>query len=135
MLLSYLVPPHPLFILLYYSFLTLPLYYFYFPQAPNQASLCYRDELDTWEEKYGIKVITSTRGTFQDLFDDDDTLMYEPESTAALILTGFDEEKNEEAEKEAVSVCKEAEISQVVKQSVEQVSTKYLKNGKDYYGE
>ena len=97
--------------------------------------MCYHDELDTWEEKYGIKVITSTRGTFQDLFDDDDTLMYEPESTAALILTGFDEEKNEEAEKEAVSVCKEAEISQVVKQSVEQVSTKYLKNGKDYYGE
>ncbi len=104
-------------------------------QAPNQASLCYRDELDTWEEQYGVKVVTSTRGTFQDLFDDDDTLMYEPESTAALVFTGFDEEKNEEAEKEAMDVCKEAEISVVVKQSVEQVATKYLKNGKDYYGE
>ncbi|KAH7620598.1 hypothetical protein Ndes2526B_g04519 [Nannochloris sp. 'desiccata'] len=104
-------------------------------KAPNQASLCYRDELDTWGKQYGIKVITSTRGTFQDLFDDDDTLMYEPASTAALVLTGFDDEKNEEAEKEAMDVCKEAEISVVVKQSAEQMSTKYLMNGKDYYGE
>jgi len=61
--------------------------------------------------------------------------MYEPESTAALVLTGFDNEKNEEAEKEAMDVCKEAEIEVVVKQSAEQVSTKYLMNGKDYYGE
>lgn len=35
-----------------------------------------------------------------DLFDDDDTLEYEPESTAALIMTGGDEE----AEKEALEV-------------------------------
>jgi hypothetical protein len=61
--------------------------------------------------------------------------MYEPESTAALVLTGFDEEKYEESEKDALDVCKEAEISVVVKQSAEQTPTKYLKNGKEYYGE
>ncbi len=32
-----------------------------------------------------------------DLFDDDDTLEYEPETTAALIMTGGDEEEEAEA--------------------------------------
>ena len=45
-------------------------------QAPNQASLCYKDELDSWAELYNVKVITSTRDSFQDMFDDDNTLMY-----------------------------------------------------------
>lgn len=35
------------------------------------------------------------------MFDDDDTLMYEPETTAALIFTGGDEE----AEEAALEVC------------------------------
>jgi hypothetical protein len=61
-------------------------------QAPNQEALCFRDELDQWEEKYHCKVITSTRDTFQEMFDNDDTLAYEPASTAAIILTGGDEE-------------------------------------------
>ena len=37
-------------------------------------------------------MVTSTRDTFQGMFDDDDTLAYEPASTAAIILTGGDEE-------------------------------------------
>jgi len=45
-----------------------------------------------WEEKYACKVISATRDTFQDMFDDDDTLEYEPAQTAAVILTGGDEE-------------------------------------------
>lgn len=61
-------------------------------QAPNQDALCFRDELEEWGAKHSCKVITSTRGTFQDMFDDDDTLAYEPASTAAIILTGGDEE-------------------------------------------
>ena len=38
-----------------------------------------------------------------DMFDDDDTLMYEPAQTAAIILTGDDEE----AEKAALEVSKQ----------------------------
>ena len=61
-------------------------------QAPNQDALCFRDEFEEWEAKHHCKVITSTRDTFQGMFDDDDTLAYEPASTAAIILTGGDEE-------------------------------------------
>ena len=46
-----------------------------FPQAPNEASLCYREQYDEWAERYGVQVITSTRDTFADMFDDDQTLM------------------------------------------------------------
>ena len=61
-------------------------------QAPNQEALCYKDRYEEWEKEYACKVITSTRDSFQDMFDDDNTLAYEPESTAAVILTGGDEE-------------------------------------------
>ena len=66
-------------------------------QAPNQQSFCYSNRFDLWETEHQCKVATSTRGTFQDMFDDDDTLMYEPESTAAVIFTGGDEEAEEAA--------------------------------------
>lgn len=45
-------------------------------------------------------MISATRDTFQDMFDDDQTLEYEPVQTAAIILTGGDEE----AEKAALEV-------------------------------
>ena len=61
-------------------------------QAPNQEALCYKDRYEEWEQQYACKVITSTRDSFQDMFDDDNTLAYEPESTAAVIVTGGDEE-------------------------------------------
>ena len=54
--------------------------------------MCYKDQYEEWEQKFCCKVITSTRDTFQDMFDDDNNLAYEPESTAAMILTGGDEE-------------------------------------------
>ena len=54
--------------------------------------MCYKDRFEEWEQKFCCKVITSTRDTFQDMFDEDNTLAYEPESTAAIILTGGDEE-------------------------------------------
>ena len=69
-------------------------------QAPNDASLAFRELWPLWEEQYACKVITATRDTFQDMFDDDDTLEYEPLQTAAIILTGGDEE----AEKAALEV-------------------------------
>ena len=42
-------------------------------------------------------MITATRDTFQDMFDDDDNLEYEPSQTAAIILTGGDEEAEKAA--------------------------------------
>ncbi|EFN60149.1 expressed protein [Chlorella variabilis] len=95
-------------------------------RAPNEAALCYKDKYEEWGERYGVKVITSTRNSFSDMFDDDETLMYEPDTTAAIILTGGDEE----AEAAAAEVCREAEITVVVKQSEEAEPTTYLTHGK-----
>lgn len=72
-------------------------------QAPNQEAMCFQNRYSEWEERHRCKVITSTRGTFMDMFDDDDTLMYEPAQTAAIILTGDDEE----AEKAALEVIRQ----------------------------
>ena len=69
-------------------------------QAPNQEAFCFQNLYGKWEQEHRCKVITSTRGTFMDMFDDDDTLMYEPALTAAVIMTGDDEE----AEKAALEV-------------------------------
>ncbi len=65
--------------------------------------MCFQNQYGEWEERHRCKVITSTRGTFMDMFDDDDTLMYEPAQTAAIILTGDDEE----AEKAALEVIRQ----------------------------
>lgn len=89
-------------------------------KAPNEASLCYRDRFESWEE-LGCKVSTTT-GSLQEAFDDDDTFAYTPEYTAAIILTGGDEE----AEKAAREVCKEAEITEVLSDSSQQASAEYL---------
>ena len=53
-------------------------------QAPNEDSFAFRTQFEDWE-KLGCKVITTT-GSFQEAFDDDDTLVYEPEESAAVIL-------------------------------------------------
>ncbi|KAK9817158.1 hypothetical protein WJX72_010528 [[Myrmecia] bisecta] len=95
-------------------------------RAPNEEALAFRSLYQEWEQQYHCKVITSTRGTFEDMFDDDDTLMYEPSTTAAIILTGGDEE----AEAAALAVCKEAEIEEIARGSVQQTRTMYLEKGK-----
>lgn len=94
-------------------------------RAQNQASVCFADELDSWKELYGVNVIVSTRDSFQDMFDDDDTLLYDPETTAAIVLTGG------ENEEDAVEACVEADIQQVAKQSEERPSTKHMKDGRN----
>ena len=81
----------------------------------------YKDRFEAWEA-LGCKVISSTRDTFMEMFDNDDTLAYEPASTAAVILTGNDEE----AEAAALEVCKEAEITEIARDSIEQTPTIYL---------
>ena len=73
-------------------------------QAANQEAFCFQNLYNEWEQKHRCKIITSTRGTFMDMFDDDDTLMYEPALTAAVIMTGDDEE----AEKAALEVRRHA---------------------------
>eukprot|EP01026_Neomeris_dumetosa_P027358 TRINITY_DN22242_c0_g2_i2.p2 TRINITY_DN22242_c0_g2~~TRINITY_DN22242_c0_g2_i2.p2 ORF type:complete len:323 (-),score=55.88 TRINITY_DN22242_c0_g2_i2:5-973(-) len=69
---------------------TTRLYY----RAPNEASLIYKDLYEQWQEEHNVTVQTTT-GTFLDAFDDDDTLVYDPLKTAAVILTGGDETKKE----------------------------------------
>lgn len=74
-------------------------------QAANQEAFCFQNLYSKWEQDHSCKVITSTRGTFMDMFDDDDTLMYEPALTAAVIMTGDDEE----AEKAALEVTRHSQ--------------------------
>lgn len=92
-------------------------------KAPNKASLCFENEFDQWQETYGIHVFTSTRDSFQDMFDDDNTLVYEPEGTAAIILTG--KEPNDE-EEEALEACKASGIVTIVQQTANRTPTEYL---------
>ena len=55
-------------------------------QVPNAMSVCYKEELQAWEAM-GCKVVTTTAKTFSEAFDDDDTLAYDPEATAAIVLS------------------------------------------------
>ena len=71
-------------------------------------------------------MVTSTRETFMEMFDNDDTLAYEPASTAAVVLTGMDDD----AEEAALEVCKEAEITEIARDTIEQARTVYLEEGK-----
>lgn len=91
-------------------------------RAPNDASVAFKSEFERWEQEFGVKVLTATREQFIDIFDGDDTLEYEPASTGAVLLTSGDED----AEKAAMLVCSEAEITEVVKDSEEATSTEYL---------
>lgn len=93
-------------------------------KAQNEDSFLFTGQFEKWEQ-IGCKVITTT-DSFQDAFDDDDTLVYEPAETAAVILTDGDEE----AEKKALAVCKEAEITEIVRDSVSQVPTIFLQTGR-----
>ena len=69
-------------------------------QAPTENAICFKELFSVWEQQYACKVITAMRDSFQDMFDDDATLEYEPATTAAIILTGGDAE----AEKAALKV-------------------------------
>jgi hypothetical protein len=92
-------------------------------KAPNKASMCFQEEFDDWKEQYGVHVFTSTRDTFQDMFDEDETLMYTPEGTAAIILTGKDADEDED---EALEACKASDINTIVQQTVDRMPTEYL---------
>ena len=70
-------------------------------QAPNKEAFLYQDRYAEWEAVHKCTAVTSTRDTFMEMFDNDDTLEYEPAQTAALVLTGGDEE----AEEAALEVC------------------------------
>ena len=48
--------------------------------------MCYQELFSQWQEQYGVRVVITTR-SFQDAFDGDDELVYDPETTAAIILS------------------------------------------------
>lgn len=54
--------------------------------VPNRASLCLADRFSDWEEQYKVVVVPTTSG-FMDAWDGDDTLVYDPDMTAAIILS------------------------------------------------
>ncbi|WIA14950.1 hypothetical protein OEZ85_001661 [Tetradesmus obliquus] len=89
--------------------------------APNRTSLCLTDRFEKWEEQLTVEVVATTNG-FMDAWDGDDTLVYDPEATAAIILTGGDEE----AEAAALEVCKEAEVTAIVSDSQAAAPPVYL---------
>jgi hypothetical protein len=54
--------------------------------APNRTSLCLTDSYERWAEELKVEVVPTTNG-FMDAWDGDDTLVYDPETTAAVILS------------------------------------------------
>lgn len=95
-------------------------------KVPNQASAVFVDELRAWGERLesGSRAtfgIYPSSNPFWEAFDDDQTLTYDPETTAALVLTGGDTEE----EAAALEACKEADITTVVTDSLEQASPVY----------
>ena len=92
-------------------------------KVPNDDSVCYEELFDLWESEFGVKTIVHT-SSFLDAFDDDETLEYEPLSTA-LISMG-----DEETEKLAEELCEEAEIKLHIKSSQEQQEMHYADTGK-----
>jgi hypothetical protein len=61
-------------------------------QVANEASACYRELYPLWSalaaEPHGCSLeVVQTRQSFVRAFDDDDTLAYSPEYTAAIILS------------------------------------------------
>lgn len=92
-------------------------------KVPNEDSVCYDNLFELWEQEYGVKTIVHT-SSFLDAFDDDDTLEYEPTSTAVISLG------TEETEQMAVELCEEAEVKLHIKSSVEQQEMHYADTGK-----
>jgi hypothetical protein len=54
--------------------------------APCRTSLCLTDRWEQWQEQLGVQVVPTT-ASFSDAWDGDDTLVYDPEATAAFILS------------------------------------------------
>ena len=90
-------------------------------RAPTAADVAWRSDHEAWARAAAtgpgdtagptVRVLTSTRDTFVDMFDGDDELEYNPASTAAIIFAGGDEE----ALTDALAACKAADIEAVVR--------------------
>ena len=82
--------------------------------APNDRAVAFRERFARWAAAPArARVVVSTRDTFAEMFDNDDALAYEPAATAAIVLTGGDEE----AEAAALDACADAEIAIIVRDS------------------
>lgn len=90
-------------------------------RAATAGELAWRDHHDSWAAAAAagpggtagpvVRVLTSTRDTFADMFDGDDELAYDPSSTAAIIFAGGDGD----ALADALAACEAAEIEAVVR--------------------
>lgn len=90
-------------------------------KAPTQRAVAWgEDAFGAWAAANGgrVRVVTSTRETFGEMFDFDDELAYDPVETAVLILTGG-AGADEEAEAEALAAAKEAEVVDVISDTVD----------------
>ncbi len=62
-------------------------------QVPNEAHVLFSERFEAWREGASgpsgsrLHVVPTTARTFQDAFDDDDTFAYDPNYTAAIILS------------------------------------------------
>ena len=91
-------------------------------KAPTQRAVAWGEEtFERWTAANGgrVRVVVSTRETFGEMFDFDDALAYDPAETAVLVLTGGPGGWDEEAEAEALAAAKEAEVGDVVLDSVD----------------
>jgi hypothetical protein len=93
-----------------------------FYKVPNDDSVCYAELFDLWESEFGVKTVVHT-SSFLDAFDDDETLEYEPESTAVISMG------EGETEKLAEELCEEAEIKLHIRSSQEQEQMHYADTG------
>lgn len=98
-------------------------------RAPTSRAIAWgEDVFNAWAAANGgkVRVVTSTRESFGEMFDFDDELAYDPAETAAIILTGGDEEEEEGAR----AAAKEAEIEDVVVDSVDAPPVVYVDTSK-----
>lgn len=56
------------------------------PQVPNEGAVLFRDRFEGWAGRGRVRVEVTTRG-FGDAFDGDSLLIYDPDTTAAIILS------------------------------------------------
>lgn len=91
-------------------------------KVPNQESVCYKHLFEEWESKHGVKTVLTT-SSFQDAFDDDDELEYDPETTGIIILG------DEDTCAEVYELMEDAEIPRTaaVSSMQEALKLQYLK--------
>ena len=90
-----------------------------FYRVRNEEEACFTGSFERWERDFNVKA-TLTTGSFLDAWDADDELEYEPEGTAVVVFG------DAEAEEQAAELCEEADISLIVRSSLEGADVEFL---------